>query len=110
MTAQIITLAPPDGSLYAAVEVWAASVSGEFRKVGAYPAFTIVETVVGQTWSEEFGELVDETKREMKPAPKVGAPCYLQPDDTRLLCHWVYEDSALGLNTVERTVNERRYR
>lgn len=79
---ELVTITPPTGDLFAAVEVHASADGESWRIVGANPAFRLNDD------------------NEMLPAASVAVDCKLQPADTLIRCAWIYEDSSRGLEWV----------
>lgn len=92
-----VTLTPPNGSLFAAVQVDVPDPEGRDgrRIVGAAPAFRMDKSV---------------DPPRMVPLERVNVDCHLEPGDTDLRAVWAYEDSTLPNEhvTVQRAGRRRR--
>lgn len=83
MTDQL-TFTAPTGDLYAAVQVEASPDGETWRVVGANPAFR-----------------VEGNPPVMVALRHVTVDCKLEPEDVRIRCAWVHEDSSRGLVWTE---------
>lgn len=86
----ILTLTPPSGDLYAAVQVEDA----DGRVLGAAPAFTLAERATGRMLTAADGEQYPETEQIMVPARSVAVT--VKPGDPHIAL-WVHEDSTRGI-------------
>lgn len=99
-----VTLTPPNGSLFAGVQVDVPDEGGRDgrRIVGAAPAFRMEDRPTGRMVTVEVGgELEPETIAVMVPLERVNVDCNLDPGDTELRAVWAYEDSTIPNEVVD---------